>query len=242
MPGLGPLQTVAVLGFALVAPAALPAGGAVAGGTVVTINGTNLTGTTVVTFGGVPATNVTVLSDTSVRCTIPAHPAGAVDLILSTPCGTTSATRAFTYLATVSVPAPTLDAISPNRGSATGGTTVTITGTGLTTATAVTFGGAVAPTMSVVDGTTLICTTPARTLGVVDVAVITPSGTAYQREAFTYVLDQEGQPVATPPNGADGGGSSGCGNGGALAIHLPLLLVLVHLHLRRPSRMTHPAN
>ena len=28
MPGLGPLQTVAVLGFALVAPAALPAGGA----------------------------------------------------------------------------------------------------------------------------------------------------------------------------------------------------------------------
>ena len=28
MPGLGPLQTAAVLGFALVAPAALPAGGA----------------------------------------------------------------------------------------------------------------------------------------------------------------------------------------------------------------------
>jgi hypothetical protein len=63
-----------------------PANGGVAGGTGVTITGTNFGGTgafvPVVTFGGVAATNVVVTtgSFTQITCTAPAHAAGAVDV------------------------------------------------------------------------------------------------------------------------------------------------------------------
>ena len=44
-----------------------------AGGTSVTITGTNFTGATAVTFGGTAATGVTVVSATSITATTPAH-------------------------------------------------------------------------------------------------------------------------------------------------------------------------
>jgi hypothetical protein len=50
-----------------------PNRGPVAGGTTVTITGTNfLSGPPVVDFGGLPATGVTVLSDTELTCIVPA--------------------------------------------------------------------------------------------------------------------------------------------------------------------------
>lgn len=64
-----------------------PNAGPVAGGQTVTIHGTNLTGATGVTFGTAAATNVTVVSDTQLTAVAPAHLAGMVDLVVTTPRG-----------------------------------------------------------------------------------------------------------------------------------------------------------
>lgn len=79
-------------------PGALsPATGTAAGGTVVTITGTNLSETTGVTFAGTAGTSLNVVSDTQVKVTTPAHAAGAVDVVLTTPAGTVTKTGGYTY-------------------------------------------------------------------------------------------------------------------------------------------------
>ena len=76
-----------------------PVSGSVAGGTVVTVTGTNLLGATAVKFGGVAGTAVTVASATEVKATTPAHAVGAVDVQVTTGGGTSTAVTAdkFTY-------------------------------------------------------------------------------------------------------------------------------------------------
>ena len=69
-----------------------------------------------------------------------------------------------------------MSAISPGSGPAAGGTTVTITGTDLASATAVKFGG-VAATISSDTATQIVATSPAGT-GTVDVTVTTAGGTS----------------------------------------------------------------
>jgi hypothetical protein len=67
-----------------------PLGGPVAGGTLVTISGQNLTGATSVTFGGVPATFF--VSGTELGANAPpASAAGVVPVVVTTPQGTASA-------------------------------------------------------------------------------------------------------------------------------------------------------
>lgn len=58
-----------------------PITGPAAGGTTVTVEGTNLDyGTVVVKFGGVAATNIQNKTNVSLDCDTPAHDAGAVDV------------------------------------------------------------------------------------------------------------------------------------------------------------------
>ena len=94
--------------------------------------------------------------------------------------------------------APTLTALSPASGPV--GTSVTLTGTSLTGATAVRFNGTVATTFSVVSATTITATVPAgATSG--NVTVTTPSGTS-NGLAFTVTMPVTSTPVLTQP--ADG--------------------------------------
>jgi photosystem II stability/assembly factor-like uncharacterized protein len=74
-----------------------PASGTMLGGTSVTISGTNLAGATSVTIGGVAATNVTVVDATTITATTPAHAAGVVSVLVTTPGGTNEANTLFTY-------------------------------------------------------------------------------------------------------------------------------------------------
>ena len=78
-----------------------PASGPVAGGTSVTISGSNFTGATQVSFGSMACTVFTVDSDTQITIDSPvATNAGAVDITVTVPIGGTSATSAadqFTY-------------------------------------------------------------------------------------------------------------------------------------------------
>jgi hypothetical protein len=103
-----------------------PDNGALFGGTTVTITGTALTGTTDVTFGGTAATSINVNSDTSITATSPAKTAGIVDVLVTTPYGTSTAVPGdqFTYN-----PVPTVTGILPNTGSSVDSPlAVTITG------------------------------------------------------------------------------------------------------------------
>ncbi|MBW4079504.1 MAG: hypothetical protein HIU84_13565, partial [Acidobacteria bacterium] len=119
-----------------------PNAGPTIGNTSVTITGTgfDVAGTTyTVDFGGNPATNVVVNSTTSITATSPAGAGpGTVDVTVTNPQGQSARSVAdhFTY------GGPTVTAVSPNVGPTTGGTSVTITGTGFVVGTTtVAFGG-----------------------------------------------------------------------------------------------------
>ncbi len=88
--------------------------------------------------------------------------------------------------------APAVTSISPAFGDLSGGTSVTITGTGFTGATAVHFGAAAATTFTVDSSTQISATAPAATaLGSVDVTVTTPSGTSATASADRYAYVNE---------------------------------------------------
>lgn len=87
-------------------------------------------------------------------------------------------------------PDATITSITPAEGPVEGGTAVTIRGTNFTptsAANAVTFGGANATNIKVLDETTITCTTPARTAGEQDVVVTTDAGSVTKTDGFTYV-------------------------------------------------------
>ena len=88
--------------------AVIPNTGSSAGGTSVTINGTNFFNPSTVTFGGVPATNVVVVNADQITATTPAHAAGPVDVVVTDGgvCLGISGTlpNGFTYTAGTAVP------------------------------------------------------------------------------------------------------------------------------------------
>lgn len=75
----------------------VPATGLAAGGTVVTITGTNLAGSEGVTFGGTPGTAFKVISNTQVQVTTPAKTAGAYNVVVKDDSGDVTKTSGFTY-------------------------------------------------------------------------------------------------------------------------------------------------
>ena len=78
--------------------AVTPMSGPVAGGTAITLTGTNLTGTTSVTVGGAAATSVQVVNATTVTAVTPAGTVGPRDVAVTTPGGTVTRTGGFNYV------------------------------------------------------------------------------------------------------------------------------------------------
>jgi hypothetical protein len=74
-----------------------PGSGPAAGGTTVTITGSQLRYTSAVSFGDVPATDVTVVSDSTVTVRAPAHVSGRVDVTVVTPGGRSPRVPADTF-------------------------------------------------------------------------------------------------------------------------------------------------
>lgn len=176
-PALGATPTVSSIS---------PEFGATAGGTNVTITGTNFEAGATVTIGGNPATSVNVVSATQITATTPAHAAGLTDVAVTipTPVRTGTLTSGFSY---TDAAAPTVTGIDPAKGSTNGGTSVTITGTNFVAGATVTIGGAPATTANVASATSITCTTPAGTAGAVDVVVKNADKqTATLPAAFTY--------------------------------------------------------
>ena len=174
------VQNVAInAGPALPVPtvtAVNPSSGPSTGGTPVTITGTNFTGVSAVHFGAVPAASYSVPNNTSISATAPSGAAGAVDVTVTTSQGTSATTSndQFTYTAP---PVPTVTEVSPASGSTAGGTSVTISGSALTAASAVDFGSTPSANFTVTNDTTISATAPPGT-NTVDVTVTAPGGTS----------------------------------------------------------------
>jgi hypothetical protein len=143
-------------------------------GTTITITGTNLAGITGVSIGGVPATSFTVVSPTSVTAVVGAAASGNV---VVTTTGGTATLSGFVYNNLL----PTIAAFSPP--SAPTGTTITVTGTNFTGATAISFGGVAAKSFTVLSPTTIIAVLSTGASG--SVSVNTPQGTI-AASGFTF--------------------------------------------------------
>jgi hypothetical protein len=115
-----------------------PSNGPTAGGTSVTIGGSNLAGATSVTFGGV-SVPISSNTATSIVVTVPAHVAGQVDVVVTTGTGTATQTNGYVY-----IDAPTIS--TPLEGS-------------YLTTTSVDFAGTASPgsTVTVKQGAATLC-------------------------------------------------------------------------------------
>ncbi len=83
------------------------------------------------------------------------------------------------------LPRPLVDSVSPASGAASGGTSVTITGSGIAFITAVDFGAVPASKIVQVSSREIKATAPAGS-GTVDVRVRTPGGTSATGAADKY--------------------------------------------------------
>jgi hypothetical protein len=178
-----------------------PGGGAAAGGTTVTITGTNLTGATAVKFGANAATGLKVNSDTSAEAVSPAG-TGRVAVAVTTAGGTSAAVPAdeFTY-------APTAASITPLSGPTAGGTPVTIKGTGFVTGSTVTIGGAAASEVKISSEQELTARTPPGTVGQQAVVVSDSGGPSVGGPTFLY-LEAPTVTSITPSSGPTAGGTT----------------------------------
>ena len=145
-----------------------PTIGAAAGGTSVTITGTNFLGAAAVQFGAANAASFTIANATSITATSPAG-GGTVDVTVTNQGGTsaTSAADQFNY---IGASTPTVTAIAPSSGPASGGTSVTISGSGFNGASAVQFGATNAASFTLNNDSQITATAPAGS-GTVDVTV-----------------------------------------------------------------------
>jgi glucose/arabinose dehydrogenase len=95
-------------------------------------------------------------------------------------------TSGYTYT-TAPNPAPTVTSINPTTGVTTGGTTLTVTGTGFLSGATVSFGGTAATGVVLVNSTTITASTPAHAAGAVNVVVTnTDAKSGTLTNGYTY--------------------------------------------------------
>lgn len=135
-------------------------------GTTVTITGTNFLSASAVAFGGTAASSFVVNSATQITAVVGSGSNGVVSV--TTPNGTVSSVSGFTSV-------PTISSLTP--ASAGNGTTVVITGTFLTGATAVKFGSTAATSFVVNSPTQITAVVGSGTTGSVTVTTSVGTGT-----------------------------------------------------------------
>jgi len=189
------------------APSSLsPNYGPIAGGTFVTLLGSGFTNATAVGFGG-QAAQFDVVSDGQITAVSPPAPGGtaqAVDVIVTTPIGSSTAVPqdGFTYAA-----APAVSQLTPAEAPYLGGTAVVIGGSGFSGADEVLFG--VTPAVFQVWSDGVVTATAPPGVGLVQVAVRTKLGVSAAGPAsqFTYAAIPAVAQL-TPSSGPAAGGTS----------------------------------
>lgn len=168
---------------------ASPTKGPVTGGTRVTLSGTYLSAPTAVKFGSTAAASFTTegVAPGKMTAVAPPEPAGTVDIVVTTPGGSTPISSAdrFKFL-------PVVSAITPNAGTKSGGTSVTVSGSGFApgkVATTLKFGSAKATAVNCVSTTECTAVSPAHAVGAVDVTATVNKLTSAKNapaDRFTY--------------------------------------------------------
>lgn len=170
----------------------------------IALNGTDANQFSVATGGSAPCATLTPNLAAGASCTVMVSAAptssGAKTANLTVTTATGSTAIPLTVTAIYSVPA--ISAVSPSSGFASGGTSVTISGSGLTGATAVKFTATDATSFFVGSDSQLTAASPAGVVGqIVDITVTTPGGTSATSSAdqFSYTLQYQAQNQSTNP-------------------------------------------
>lgn len=162
------------------------ASGPAGGGAQVDVQGSGFTNSANVTFGAKSAVAVTVVSPAELLATVPPG-AGTVDVRVRTSAGVSvaAAVDRYTY-----APAPVVTRIAPVTGPANGGTVVTIEGTGFAPGDLVTFGQALAATVTVASATRIVAVSPPGAGGPANVTVTTghTASKTVTADVFSYTL------------------------------------------------------
>ncbi len=109
----------------------------------------------------------------------------------------------------VTGPAPVISSITPNTGSVSGGTPVTISGNKLQSGATVTFGGVPGTSANVTSSTQMTAVTPAHAAGSVDVTVTNPGGKfATLAGGFGYQNAAPTLSSVSPTSGPTSGGTA----------------------------------
>ena len=170
---------------------------AVTGGTLVTVSGSGFMPGATVLFGTTPGTSVSVIDSTTLTVMAPAGVLGSAGTVsVTNPNGASGIGPGVIFFGgsagTTTGTQPTISTVSPNTGSAAGGTSVTINGSGFIPGVTVSFGGVPATNVNVVSSTQITLTAPSGAVGAVPVTVTSPYGFfGGLSSGFTYL-------VATP--------------------------------------------
>jgi len=188
-----------------------PVSGPVAGGTAVTVNGSGFavgTSGTSFSFGANTAAQVSCGSTSSCTVTSPAGQPGVVD-VKATVGGMTSATSSADQFTYVAAAAPTVTSISPASGPSAGGTSVTINGTGFSTAgggTGANFGSTAGSNVRCGSTTQCTATSPAGS-GTVDVTVAVGTAASATSAADQFSYTAPTLAGISPASGPSAGGT-----------------------------------
>lgn len=169
-------------------------------------------------IAGTPVASFQVVDDTHIAAVTAAHAPGTGPVSVTTPGGTAIGPATYTYV----TPVPTITGFTPTSGSTVGGTQVTITGTGLTGATAVSIAGVPAASFTVLNDTTIVATTAPHAPVSGPVSVTTPGGIATSATSYTYVTQVPTLTGIFPTSGPAGASTqvalSGTGLTGATSV------------------------
>jgi hypothetical protein len=178
-----------------------PSSGPIAGGTPVTIKGSGFLAGATVTIGN-EASAVNVVSSTKITATTAPTAAGSYKVVVKDGAGTSTGGPTYTYLS----PASTVASITPASGPSSGGTAVTIKGSGFLAGATVTIGNE-ATSVTVVSETEIKATTVATTAGADEVVVSDANGTSTSGPSYTYLPPPTVTSVS-PASGPSSGGTT----------------------------------
>jgi len=163
-----------------------PSTGPAAGGTAVSVSGSDFVSGATVTVGGNACAPVVFVSPSQLDCTTPAGTPGSADVSVSNPdLQNDTLVAGFTYDPPL---APVVASVTPSSGPEAGGTLITIGGSNFVAGATVDVGGAACVTVTLVDPNTITCTTPPGTPGPTSVVVTNPDLQSDSLDAaFSYI-------------------------------------------------------
>ena len=191
-----------------------PSTGSSFGGTLVAVSGSGFLPGAIVLFGTTLGNSVSVTSPTLLTVVAPAGTVGSSVSVTVTNTNGVSAGAQSSYtfgnstVTTSSGLQPTVSSVSPNSGSAAGGTIVTIQGAGFLPGASVSFNGTLATNVAVLSSAQISATAPSGVVGPAALMVTNPGGIfGGISNGFTYLTATLQVTAVSPAEGVLAGGT-----------------------------------